>query len=46
MIGAVYGLQVIISLLKLEFMLIGWMIIYILAFVLSTIHGRTLLTPL
>jgi chitin synthase len=46
MIGAVYGLQVIIFLLKREFMLIGWMIIYILAFVSLTIHDRTLLTPL
>ncbi len=33
MIGAVYGLQAVIFLLKREFMLIGWMIIYILAFV-------------
>jgi chitin synthase len=44
MIGAVYGLQVIIFLLKREFMLIGWMIIYILAFVSSTIHSRNQLT--
>ncbi|KAG8825644.1 hypothetical protein FRC19_010848 [Serendipita sp. 401] len=32
MIGAVYGLQAVIFLLKREFMLIGWMIIYILAY--------------
>ena len=32
MIGAVYGLQAIIFLLKREFMLVGWMIVYILAF--------------
>jgi len=31
MIGAVYGLQAIIFLLKREFMLIGWMVLYILA---------------
>jgi chitin synthase len=31
MIAAVYGLQMVIFLLKREFMLIGWMIIYILA---------------
>lgn len=31
MIGAVYGLQAIIFLVKREFMLIGWMVIYILA---------------
>jgi chitin synthase len=31
MIGAVYGLQAVIFLLKREFMLIGWMIIYIIA---------------
>ena len=31
MIGAVYGLQMIIFLIKREFMLIGWMVIYILA---------------
>ncbi|KZO98083.1 glycosyltransferase family 2 protein [Calocera viscosa TUFC12733] len=32
MIAAVYGLQMVIFLLKREFMLIGWMIIYILAY--------------
>ncbi|ORY23277.1 chitin synthase-domain-containing protein [Naematelia encephala] len=32
MIGAVYGLQAIIFILKREFMLIGWMVVYILAF--------------
>lgn len=32
MIGAVYGLQALIFLLKREFQLIGWMILYILAF--------------
>ncbi|KAG8831172.1 hypothetical protein FRC17_003530 [Serendipita sp. 399] len=32
MIGAVYGLQAVIFLLKREFMLIGWMIIYIIAY--------------
>lgn len=32
MIAAVYGLQAIIFVLKREFMLIGWMIVYILAF--------------
>ncbi|EJU06309.1 hypothetical protein DACRYDRAFT_19523 [Dacryopinax primogenitus] len=32
MIAAVYGLQAIIFLLKREFMLIGWMVIYILAY--------------
>jgi len=31
MIGAVYGFQVIIFILKREFMLVGWLIIYILA---------------
>jgi chitin synthase len=31
MIGAVYGLQAIIFIVKREFMLIGWMVIYILA---------------
>lgn len=46
MIGAVYGLQAIIFLLKREFMLIGWMIIYILVSVSSDICARILLTPL
>jgi chitin synthase len=32
MIGAVYGLQALIFILKREFMLIGWMFLYILAF--------------
>lgn len=32
MIAAVYGLQAIIFILKREFMLIGWMIVYIIAF--------------
>lgn len=32
MIAAVYGLQAILFILKREFMLIGWMIVYILAF--------------
>ncbi|KZV80788.1 glycosyltransferase family 2 protein [Exidia glandulosa HHB12029] len=32
MIAAVYGLQAIIFILKREFMLVGWMIIYILAY--------------
>lgn len=31
MIGAVYGLQAIIFILKREFMLIGWMFVYIAA---------------
>jgi chitin synthase len=31
MIAAVYGLQAIIFILKREFMLVGWMVIYILA---------------
>ena len=31
MIAAVYGLQAVIFILKREFMLIGWMIVYILA---------------
>lgn len=31
MIAAVYGLQALIFILKREFMLIGWMIVYILA---------------
>lgn len=35
MIAAVYGLQAIIFILKREFMLIGWMLLYILAYVLS-----------
>jgi chitin synthase len=33
MIAGVYALQAIIFLLKREFMLIGWMIIYIMAYV-------------
>ena len=33
LIGVVYGLQAIIFILKREFMLVGWMIIYILAYV-------------
>ena len=32
MIAAVYGLQALIFILKREFMLIGWMFLYILAF--------------
>ncbi|WRT63166.1 uncharacterized protein IL334_000069 [Kwoniella shivajii] len=32
MIGAVYGLQALIFIIKREFMLVGWMIVYILAF--------------
>ncbi|OXC66400.1 hypothetical protein AYX13_04910 [Cryptococcus neoformans] len=32
MIGATYGLQALIFILKREFMLIGWMLVYILAF--------------
>ncbi|WWD22641.1 hypothetical protein CI109_107134 [Kwoniella shandongensis] len=32
MIGAVYGLQALIFILKREFMLVGWMVVYILAF--------------
>ncbi|WWC67367.1 uncharacterized protein I206_101275 [Kwoniella pini CBS 10737] len=32
MIGAVYGLQALIFILKREFMLVGWMIVYIAAF--------------
>ena len=35
MIAAVYGLQAIIFILKREFMLIGWMLLYILAYVLG-----------
>jgi hypothetical protein len=31
MIAAVYGLQAVIFILKREFMLIGWMVVYILA---------------
>jgi chitin synthase len=31
MIAAVYGLQALIFILKREFMLIGWMVVYILA---------------
>lgn len=31
MIAAVYGLQALIFILKREFMLIGWMLLYILA---------------
>jgi chitin synthase len=34
MIAAVYGLQALIFILKREFMLIGWMVVYILACVL------------
>jgi chitin synthase len=41
MIGAVYGLQAIIFLLKREFMLIGWMIIYILASVLGYLRRNS-----
>lgn len=33
LIGATYGLQVIIFLIKREFMLIGWLVLYLLAFV-------------
>jgi chitin synthase len=40
-IGVVYGLQVIIFLLKRGFMLIGWMIIYILASVLGYSRGNS-----
>ncbi|CAD6587719.1 MAG: hypothetical protein TREMPRED_004832 [Tremellales sp. Tagirdzhanova-0007] len=32
MIGATYGLQALIFILKREFMLVGWMVVYILAF--------------
>jgi chitin synthase len=32
MLAAVYGLQAIIFLLKREFMLIGWMILYLIAY--------------
>nr|XP_019048130.1 chitin synthase [Kwoniella bestiolae CBS 10118]OCF27060.1 chitin synthase [Kwoniella bestiolae CBS 10118] len=32
MIGAVYGLQALIFIIKREFMLVGWMVVYILAF--------------
>jgi len=32
MIGAVYGLQALIFILKREFMLVGWMIVYILSY--------------
>ena len=31
MIAAVYGLQAIIFILKREFMLVGWMVVYILS---------------
>lgn len=54
MIAAVYGLQALIFILKREFMLIGWMLLYILAYVgplpslLSTsqyaAHGQPKLT--
>jgi chitin synthase len=33
MIAAVYGLQALIFVLKRDFMLIGWMVLYILAYV-------------
>ena len=42
MLGAVYGLQAVIFLLKREFMLIGWMIIYILAYVQNIGESKTL----
>lgn len=35
MIGVVYGLQAIIFILKREFMLVGWMVVYLLSYVAS-----------
>jgi chitin synthase len=35
MLGATYGLQAIIFILKREFMLVGWMIVYILSYVVN-----------
>ncbi len=46
MIAAVYGLQALIFILKREFMLVGWMIIYILAWVLKKIAVSTPLISL
>ncbi|GJJ06868.1 hypothetical protein Clacol_001064 [Clathrus columnatus] len=46
LIAAVYGLQAIIFLLKREFMLVGWMVIYILACVLQLITALNFLLPL
>lgn len=37
LIGAVYGLQAIVFILKREFMLVGWMIIYLLAYVFLSV---------
>ena len=44
MLGAVYGLQAFIFILKREFMLVGWMIIYILAYGRAPLLPHTVLT--
>jgi len=43
MIGAVYGLQVIIFLLKRQWQFIGWLVIYILAY--PYVHTLTVVVP-
>lgn len=40
MIAAVYGLQDLIFILKREFMLVGWMVVYILSYVFVQIRHR------
>ncbi len=41
MIGAVYGLQALVFILKREFMLVGWMIVYILSLVFPCMYCST-----
>jgi len=40
MLASTYGLQAIIFILKREFMLVGWMIVYIMSYVVIFVHHK------
>jgi hypothetical protein len=42
MIAAVYGLQALIFIIKREFMLVGWMIVYILSYVEPVVNNTNI----